>query len=107
MRAFATTHANAEGSEYCAQRRAGRNPPDAEAETRVGSAGAKRPAASQSEDRATKNVRCGRREPGVYEQIGIAGVSKGGELALLLASEDPRIRAVLAFVPSSVVWQSL
>ena len=41
------------------------------------------------------------------ERIGIAGVSKGGELALLLASVDPRIRAVLAFVPSSVVWQSL
>jgi len=41
------------------------------------------------------------------ERIGIAGVSKGGELALLLASMDPRIRAVVAFVPSSVVWQSL
>src|SRR4029450_14052521 len=35
------------------------------------------------------------------DQIGIAGNSKGAELALLLASEDPAIRCVLAFSPSS------
>jgi uncharacterized protein len=40
------------------------------------------------------------------DQIGIAGNSKGAELALLLASKDPAIRAVVAFAPSSVVWQS-
>lgn len=41
------------------------------------------------------------------ERVGIAGNSKGAELALLLASHDPAIRAVVAFVPSAVVWQSL
>jgi len=39
-------------------------------------------------------------------RIGILGVSRGGELALLLASHAPLIRAVVAFVPSSVVFQS-
>ncbi len=42
-----------------------------------------------------------------FEQVGIAGNSKGAELALLMASHDPAIRAVVAFAPSSVVWQSL
>lgn len=41
------------------------------------------------------------------DRIGVAGNSKGAELALLLASHDPAIRAVVAFAPSSVVWQSL
>jgi len=41
------------------------------------------------------------------ERVGIAGNSKGAELALLFASNDSGIRAVLGFVPSSVVWQSL
>lgn len=40
-------------------------------------------------------------------RIGVVGVSKGGEAALLLASRDPRLRAVVAFVPSSVVFQSI
>ncbi len=39
-------------------------------------------------------------------RLGIYGYSKGGELALLLASRDERIRAVAAYSPSSVVWQS-
>jgi len=39
-------------------------------------------------------------------RIGVVGVSKGAELALLLASHAPAIRAVVAFVPSSVVFQS-
>lgn len=40
-------------------------------------------------------------------RIGVVGVSKGAELALLLASRDPRPAAVVAFVPSSVVFQSI
>ncbi len=40
-------------------------------------------------------------------RIGVVGVSKGGELALLLASRDPRLVAVVAFVPSAVVFQSI
>ena len=39
-------------------------------------------------------------------RMGIYGYSKGGELALLLASRDERIRAVAAYSPSSVVWQN-
>jgi hypothetical protein len=34
------------------------------------------------------------------------GISKGGELALLLASRDPNIKGVVAGVPSSVVWDN-
>jgi dienelactone hydrolase len=41
------------------------------------------------------------------DRIGIVGVSKGGELALLLASRDPRLVTTVAFVPSSVVFQSI
>jgi dienelactone hydrolase len=40
-------------------------------------------------------------------RLGVAGVSKGGELALLVASLHPEIRAVAAFVPSGVVFQSI
>lgn len=39
-------------------------------------------------------------------RIGVVGVSRGGELALLLASHSPAIDAVVAFVPSAVVFQS-
>ena len=41
------------------------------------------------------------------KRIGVIGVSKGGEVALLLASYDPRVRAVVAFAPSAVVFQSI
>lgn len=41
-------------------------------------------------------------EPG---RIGIVGVSKGAEAALLAATRDPRIKAVVAAAPSSVAWQ--
>jgi dienelactone hydrolase len=41
------------------------------------------------------------------DRLGIVGVSKGGELALLLASRDPRLVTTVAFVPSSVVFQSI
>ena len=37
------------------------------------------------------------------ERIGILGVSRGAELALLLASSIPRLHAVVAYMPSSVV----
>ena len=40
-------------------------------------------------------------------RIGILGTSKGGELALLVASREPRIRATAAIVPSAYVWFDL
>jgi hypothetical protein len=47
-------------------------------------------------------------EPAVdAARLGVVGVSKGGEAALLLASRTPEIRAVVAFVPSSHVFQSI
>ncbi len=45
--------------------------------------------------------------PGPGEAIAVLGVSKGGELALLTASRDPAIKAVVAAVPSNVVWQGI
>ena len=45
-------------------------------------------------------------QPGVDpKRIGVFGGSKGGEAALLIAARDPRIKAVVAGVPSSVAWQ--
>ncbi|MEP9359240.1 acyl-CoA thioester hydrolase/BAAT C-terminal domain-containing protein [Sphingomonas sp. KR3-1] len=41
------------------------------------------------------------------KKIGIWGASKGGEAVLLIASHDPRFHAVVAAVPSSVVWQGI
>jgi dienelactone hydrolase len=38
------------------------------------------------------------------ERIGALGVSRGAELALLLASTLPTIRTVVAYAPSSVAW---
>jgi dienelactone hydrolase len=40
------------------------------------------------------------------DRIGIVGQSRGAELALLFASHEPAIRAVAAWIPSAVVWQS-
>lgn len=37
-------------------------------------------------------------------KIGFVGGSKGGELALLIASIDPRIKSVVAIVPSKLAW---
>lgn len=37
-------------------------------------------------------------------KIGVVGVSRGGELALLLGATFPEIRAVVAYVPSGIVW---
>lgn len=39
-------------------------------------------------------------------RIGVLGVSRGAELALLLGSYFPRIRAVAAYAPSAVAWSS-
>jgi len=39
--------------------------------------------------------------------LGVLGTSKGGELALLLASMFPKIRAVVGYVPSGVVYPGL
>ena len=38
-------------------------------------------------------------------KIGVLGRSKGGELALLLGTAFPQIKAVVAYVPSHVVWE--
>jgi dienelactone hydrolase len=38
------------------------------------------------------------------QRIGILGVSRGAELALLLATKSPAIHAVAAYAPSSVAW---
>lgn len=47
------------------------------------------------------------RQPYVDPQrLGVAGGSKGGELALLFASMRPEVRAVAALVPSGIVFQS-
>ncbi|MFA4940383.1 acyl-CoA thioester hydrolase/BAAT C-terminal domain-containing protein [Brevundimonas sp.] len=41
------------------------------------------------------------------EPIAVLGVSKGAELALLTASRDDRIKAVVAGVPTNLVWQGI
>ena len=38
------------------------------------------------------------------ERAGILGVSRGAELALLLGSTFPQIRAIVAYAPSNVAW---
>jgi dienelactone hydrolase len=38
------------------------------------------------------------------DRIAVVGSSRGAELALLLGAVYPRIRAVVAFMPSNVVW---
>lgn len=48
------------------------------------------------------------RQPGVDpDAIGVIGGSRGSEAALLLASRNPSVKAVMAFAPSGVVWQGL
>ena len=41
------------------------------------------------------------------DQLGVVGYSKGAELALVAASIDPWIKAVVAYAPSDVVWQGI
>lgn len=38
------------------------------------------------------------------DRMGVVGVSRGGELALLLGATFPAIRAVVAYVPSGILW---
>ncbi|MGH9863944.1 MAG: acyl-CoA thioester hydrolase/BAAT C-terminal domain-containing protein, partial [Candidatus Acidiferrales bacterium] len=39
-------------------------------------------------------------------RVGVLGISRGAELALLLSSTIPEIRAVVAYAPSAVAWGS-
>jgi dienelactone hydrolase len=39
------------------------------------------------------------------ERIAVLGISKGGELSLLLGATWPQVKAVIALSPSSVVWE--
>ena len=41
------------------------------------------------------------------QRIGIVGLSKGAEAALLVAVRDPRVDAVVAISPSSVSWANV
>ncbi|HLI80478.1 MAG TPA: acyl-CoA thioesterase/bile acid-CoA:amino acid N-acyltransferase family protein [Candidatus Binataceae bacterium] len=41
------------------------------------------------------------------ERIAIMGASRGGELSLLLGATFPALKAVVAYVPSGVVWPGL
>jgi dienelactone hydrolase len=41
---------------------------------------------------------------GGCDRVALVGTSKGAEAALLVASHDPRVDAVVAISPSSVVW---
>ncbi len=43
----------------------------------------------------------------VPNEYAILGGSKGSEAALLLGSRYPQVKAVIAFSPSSVVWQGI
>ena len=40
-------------------------------------------------------------------RVGVLGTSKGAEAALLLAVRDPRVEAVVAVSPTSVVWANI
>lgn len=40
-------------------------------------------------------------------RLAVLGGSKGGELALMLAAQFPELKAVVAYVPSSVAWQGI
>jgi len=41
------------------------------------------------------------------ERLGVMGISKGAEAALIVASRHPELRAVIAGMPSNVVWQGI
>jgi dienelactone hydrolase len=45
-------------------------------------------------------------QPGVQgDGVGVIGTSRGGELVLLLGATYPQVKAVVAYVPSHVVWR--
>jgi len=47
-------------------------------------------------------------QPGVRpDALGVVGISRGAELALTLGSRLPYVRSVVAYCPSSVVWNGL
>ncbi len=47
-------------------------------------------------------------QPGIVpDGYAILGGSKGAEAALLVGSKFPRVKAVIAFSPSSVIWQGI
>jgi len=48
----------------------------------------------------------GRQDAVDAHRIAVQGISRGGELALLLGSTFPQIRAVVAYAPSGIVWGS-
>jgi acetyl esterase/lipase len=49
-----------------------------------------------------------RKHPGVAgDQLAVIGASRGGELALLLGATFPQIKAVVAYVPSGIVWPGI
>lgn len=41
------------------------------------------------------------------DRVAVLGTSFGAEAALLVAAHDPRVRACVAFAPSSVVWAGI
>jgi dienelactone hydrolase len=49
-----------------------------------------------------------KRNPAVRgDQLAVSGASRGGELALLLGATFPDFKAVVAYVPSGVVWPGI
>jgi len=49
-----------------------------------------------------------KRHPGVRrDKLAVIGASRGGELVLLLGATFPQITAVVAYVPSGVVWPGI
>lgn len=54
-----------------------------------------------------KAIRWFKSQPGIApERLGVTGEGLGGELALLLASRYPDLKAVAAVNPSGLIWQS-
>jgi dienelactone hydrolase len=43
----------------------------------------------------------------VPDELALLGASRGGEVALILGAMDPKVKAVIALSPSSVVWQGI
>jgi dienelactone hydrolase len=55
-----------------------------------------------------KGIRWLRRQEGAQPQpLGVLGQSRGGELALLLGATFPEVGAVVAYVPSGVLWMGI